>query len=84
MEPPSTVIQKAFNSAVESKVDILNDASKIENLARKTLLTVDDTTMWLNHLHMIKLRRKEGAKKAAATRAAKAAAARAANASECS
>ena len=48
------------------------------------LLTVDDTTMWLNHLHMIKLRRKEGAKKAAATRAAKAAAARAANASECS
>ena len=35
VEPPSTVIQKAFNSAVESKVDILNDASKIENLARK-------------------------------------------------
>ena len=81
VESPSAVIQSAFNHAVKSQVDILKDAGKIENLARRTHLTVKDTTMWLNHLHMIRLRRQGGAKKGAAKRAAKAAAKRAANAS---
>ena len=49
----------------------MEDKVKVENLARETHLTIEETVMWLNHLRDVKVGRLEGAKKAAATRAAK-------------
>ena len=46
---------------------MLTDQDIVE-LARKTLLSVNEVSMWLDHLAGVAERRKEGAKKAAATR----------------
>lgn len=40
-------------------------------IARKALLTVEDATIWMDHLQSIVLNRKRGAQKAAATQRAK-------------
>ena len=70
-DPPSVILQDAFNETVKSGTDILEDKAQIENLAKKTHLTVQETVMWLNHLKGIRARRIKGAQKAAAKRAAK-------------
>ena len=44
-------------------------AEYITDLAKKVLLTPEDTRLWLEHLHTVLINRKRGAKKAAATRA---------------
>jgi len=69
-DPPSVILQDAFNETVKSGTDILDDKGRIENLAKETHLTVDETVMWLNH-QVIRARRIKGAQKAAAKRAAK-------------
>ena len=61
-DPPSVILQDAFNETVKSGTDIL---------AKETHLTVQETVMWLNHLKGIRARRIKGAQKAAAKRAAK-------------
>ena len=65
-DPPSVILQDAFSETVKS-----DDKARIENLAKETHLTVDETVMWLNHLKGIRARRIKGAQKAAAKRAAK-------------
>jgi len=70
-DPPSVILQDAFSETVKSGTDILDDKARIENLAKETHLTVDETVMWLNHLKGIRARRIKGAQKAAAKRAAK-------------
>jgi hypothetical protein len=65
-KPPSVVIREALNQA-QSINHMLTDQEIVE-LARKTLLSVNEVSMWLDHLAGVAERRKEGAKKAAATR----------------
>ena len=65
-KPPSVVIQEARNQA-QSINHVLTEQEIVE-LARKTLLSVNEVSMWLDHLAGVAERRKEGAKKAAATR----------------
>ena len=60
-----------FDESVKKGFDLLGDENRINELAKQVLLTPNEVKMWLKHLKAIKLRRKEGAKKAAATRAAK-------------
>ena len=69
-EPPSVVIQNAFNQAIKSGKDILGDTEQLEHLAKKTNLTVKETAMWLKHLDGFRKRRVQGARKAAVTREA--------------
>ena len=70
-EPPSLILQREFDKNIKEGKNIIEDKVKVENLARETHLTIEETVMWLNHLRDVKMRRLEGAKKAAATRAAK-------------
>ena len=39
-DPPSVILQDAFNETVKSGTDILEDRAQIENLAKETHLTV--------------------------------------------
>lgn len=64
-------IQELFDASEKKGSDLLRDENMINNIAKQVLLTPNEVKMWLQHLKAIKLRRKEGAKKAAATRAAK-------------
>ena len=68
-DPPSVIFQDAFNETVKSGTDILEDKAQIENLAKETHLTVQETVMWLNQ--GIRARRVKEAQKAAVKRAAK-------------
>ena len=70
-EPPSVVLQREFDQSIKEGKNIIEDEVKKAKLAKDTHLTVQEITMWLNHLHDVKMRRSKGAKKAAATRAAK-------------
>ena len=65
----SLIPHQLFNETVKSGTDILEDKAQIENLAKETHLTVQETVMWLNQ--GIRTRRVKGAQKAAAKRAAK-------------
>lgn len=66
--PPSVVLKKAFQNAVEKN----QDPDKIvPELAKKTLLPTEEVRMWFEHLQLVKDRRKEGARKAKATKAKK-------------
>lgn len=69
-DPPSVILKDALNETLKSGSDILHDKARIENLAKETHLTVEETVMWLNHLKGIRARRITGAQKAAAKRAA--------------
>jgi len=68
LPPPSFVLKEAFQKAEKDKKDI-ND--EITDLAKKTLLAVEDVKIWIKHLIDVKERKKEGAKKASMTRAKK-------------
>ena len=86
-DPPSVILQDAFNETVKSGTDILDDKAHIENLAKETHflddkahienlakethLTVQETVMWLNYVKGIRARKIKGAQKAATKRAAK-------------
>ena len=65
----SLIPHQLFNETVKSGTDILEDKAQIENLAKETHLTVQETVMWLNQ--GIRARRVKEAQKAAAKRAAK-------------
>ena len=67
----SLIPHQLFNETVKSGTDILEDKAQIENLAKETHLTVQETVMWLNHLKGVRAKRIKGAQKAAAKRAAK-------------
>jgi hypothetical protein len=71
IKPPSVTLLERFDESVKKGFDLLGDENRINELAKQVLLTSNEVKMWLKHLKAIKLRRKEGAKKAAATRAAK-------------
>ncbi len=60
-----------FDESVKKGFDLLGDENRINELAKQMLLTPNEVNMWLKHLKSIKLRGKEGTKKAAVTRAAK-------------
>ena len=66
IKPPSVVIAEALKNA-ERKGCNLSGEEKLA-LAKETLLTEEDVEMRLQHLSDVSTRRKEGAKKAAATR----------------
>ena len=61
----------AFSStkAVSRRINQILEGA--EDLAKKTCLSLDETKMWLKHLDDVRSRRRQGAQKAAATRAAK-------------
>ena len=67
----SLIPHQLFNETVKSGTDILEDKAQIENLAKETHLTVQETVMWLNHLKGVRAKRIKGAQKAAAKRTAK-------------
>ena len=71
LNPPSTVLQKAYNDGVKANCNLNQILEGAEDLAKKTCLSLDETTMWLKHLDDVRSRRRQGAQKAAATRAAK-------------
>ena len=66
MKPPSVVITEANKDANDNGRNLSED-DKL-NLAKKTLLTIEDVELWLKHISDVSTRRKEGAKKAAETR----------------
>lgn len=68
-KPPSTVIGDTHKKATKEGRNLSRD--EVTALARKVLLSEDDVGMWIKHLQDVKERRKEGAKKPAATRKAK-------------
>lgn len=66
IKAPSVVIAETLKNA-DRKGCNLSGEEKLA-LAKKILLTEEDVEMWLQHLSDVSTRRKEGAKKAAATR----------------
>ena len=64
--PPSVILKDEFNRLNQAKIEI--SEHHILRLAKKTLLSVEEVRMWIEHLTLIKQRRKSGAKKAAETR----------------
>lgn len=75
--PPSTVMKNVFNKAEKEKRQL--SSVEVEELARKTLLSTEEVKMWITHLSLVKKRRQEGARKAAATRKLKATASKSAD-----
>jgi hypothetical protein len=63
IQPPRKVIGEYFK---KTNVVITDDTIKL--LAEKTLLSEADVKMWIDHLETIKIRRKEGARKAVETK----------------
>ena len=53
----SLIPHQLFNETVKSGTDILEDKAQIENLAKETHLTVQETVMWLNHLKGVRAKR---------------------------
>ena len=69
LNPPSIIINQGFNKLLKLNFKITD--AKISQLARQTLLSVEDVKFWMDHLQGVHKRRKEGALKAAKTRAKK-------------
>ena len=61
---------QAFDQATKKGQSILDDDINIKCLAKEARITQEETKHWLQHLYKVKARRKQGAKKAAATRKA--------------
>ena len=68
-KPPSVVIVEKHRRATKQGKQLTS--SEIKQLAKDVLLTEENVRMWLEHLEGVSERRKEGAKKAAQTRAKK-------------
>ena len=65
-KPPSVVIKEQLYEHVRTGRSI--SESKLEDVARKTLLSIEELQMHVEHLRLTAEWRKEGAKKAALTR----------------
>ena len=63
VQPPQKVIGEYFK-----KRNVVVMDNTIKHLAEKTLLSEADVKMWIEHLETIKIRRKEGARKAVETK----------------
>ena len=64
--PPSIILKQSFSDLCKSGAIISDDI--LNSLAKKTLLTIQDVKIWLDHLAEILRNQKRGAVKAAATR----------------
>lgn len=64
--PPSVVLKESFASLKQEVTDIAD--VECPDLAKKVLLSEEETKIWLNHLENIAQNRKRGAAKAALTR----------------
>ena len=63
---PSTILKQEFRKAKKPVSETF-----LQNAARKALLSIEDTKIWLDHLQTVLNNRKRGARKAAATRQAR-------------
>lgn len=63
-QPPSTILKEFFQK-LHSKEP---SQDQIQSIAEKTLLSVSEFLMWLEHLKTVDVNRKRGAVKAAETR----------------
>jgi hypothetical protein len=64
--PPSVVLKESFNTKQPAAATEIADICP--DLAKRVLLSEDETKIWLNHLESIVQNRKRGAAKAALTR----------------
>ena len=71
LNPPSTVLQKAYNDGIKANRNLNQIVEGAEDLAKNTCLSLNETKMRPKHLDVVRSRRQQGAQKAAATRAAK-------------
>ena len=69
VNPPSVIIKQEFNRLSKVQTEVSNNT--ITELARQTLLPVEEVKFHVDHLKAVSRRRKEGARKAAATKAQK-------------
>lgn len=63
VQPPRKVIGDYFK-----KPNVVVTDDTVKHLAEKTLLSEADVKMWIDHLEAIRIRRKEGARKAVETK----------------
>ena len=71
LNPPSTVLQKAYNDGIKANHNLNQILEGAEDLAKKMCLSLDETKMWLKHLDDVRSRRWQGAQEAVATSEAK-------------
>jgi len=62
--PPSAILKEEFNKAKKPVSEKF-----VEEVAKKALLSTENTKIWLDHLQVVLNNRRQGAKKAAETRA---------------
>jgi hypothetical protein len=68
-KPPSAIIKEEFYKSLKENKAL--SMSLLQEVAQKTLLSLEDLTMHVDHLRATAQQRKEGARKAALTRKAK-------------
>lgn len=68
-KPPSVIIKEEFYGLIKNNKGLSD--GHIQQVAKRTLLSVDELNMHVDHLRLTTQRRKEGAKKAACTKAKK-------------
>ena len=68
--PPSVFLKDEFNNLQKPGIEITEE--HVVRLAKKTLVTVEEVRVWIEHLTLVQERRKSGAKKAVETRRKKA------------
>ena len=66
LKPPSVIIKEAFYNLINDEV--LSD-SHLQEVAKRTLLSVEELNMHVDQVRLMAQRQKEGAKKAACTKA---------------
>lgn len=69
VKPPSVIIQQAFYNLIKND-DVLSD-SHVQEVAKRTQLSVEELNMHVDNLRLMAQRRKEGAEKEACTKAKK-------------
>ena len=67
LKPPSVIIKEAFYNMIKND-EVLSD-SHLQEVAKRTLLSVEDLNMHVDQVRLMAQRRKEYAKKAACIRA---------------
>ena len=67
LKPPSVIIKEAFYNLIKND-EVLSD-SHLQEVAKRTLLSVEELNMHVDQVRLMTQRRKEGAKKAACTKA---------------
>ena len=75
--PPSEIILAEYDKQRKRNVSVQEIPDNcVQDIAKQTLLSPEEVTMWLSHLNTIAENRKKGAEKAAETRRKKKAASR--------